>query len=67
MSDQERLPGYVEAWWHVVDDFATLLEETSATQGATPSDLPGRDVHTVTITGGRNLGRRLLDTLAVTP
>ncbi|MGI8644974.1 MAG: maleylpyruvate isomerase family mycothiol-dependent enzyme [Nocardioides sp.] len=47
MSDQDRLAGYVEVWWQAVDDFTSLLEETPAAQWATPTDLPGWDVHAV--------------------
>ena len=46
-NDQARLRGYVEVWWQAVDDFIALLEELPAEQWATPTDLPGWDVHDV--------------------
>ena len=45
--DSERLVGYVEVWWQAVDDFTTLLEQLPADAWATPTDLPGWDVHAV--------------------
>jgi uncharacterized protein (TIGR03083 family) len=47
MSDQERLRGYVDVWWQAVDAFTRLLETVPADQWATPTDLPGWDVHAV--------------------
>lgn len=47
MNDKERLAGYVEVWWRAVDDFTKLLETIPAEQWATPTDLPGWDVHAV--------------------
>jgi uncharacterized protein (TIGR03083 family) len=47
MSDRERLAGYVEVWWQAVDDLTTLLEELPAEDWATPTDLPGWDVHAI--------------------
>ena len=47
MSDTERLAGYVTVWWEAVDSFTHLLEKVPAEQWATPTDLPGWDVHAV--------------------
>jgi len=46
-DDQARLRGYVEVWWRAVNDFTALLEELAPEQWATPTDLPGWDVHDV--------------------
>jgi uncharacterized protein (TIGR03083 family) len=46
-DDQARLRGYVEVWWRAVNDFTALLEELPPDQWATPTDLPGWDVHDV--------------------
>jgi uncharacterized protein (TIGR03083 family) len=46
-DDQARLRGYVEVWWQAVNDFTALLEELPPEQWATPTDLPGWDVHDV--------------------
>ncbi len=46
-DDQARLRGYVEVWWRAVNDFTALLEELPPEQWATPTDLPGWDVHDV--------------------
>ena len=43
-DDQARLRGYVEVWWRAVNDFTGLLE-LPPEQWATPTDLPGWDVH----------------------
>ena len=45
MSDEERLRGYVDVWWRAVDDLTHLLEQLSPEEWATPTDLPGWDVH----------------------
>ncbi len=47
MSDQDRLAGYVEAWWQTVNDFTDLLESLDEPEWATPTDLPGWDVRAV--------------------
>lgn len=47
MSDQERLGSYVAVWWEAVDAFTHLLEHVGDDQWATPTDLPGWDVHAV--------------------
>ena len=46
MSDH-RLSGYVEVWWRAIDDLTTLLEQVAGEDWATPTDLPGWDVHAV--------------------
>jgi uncharacterized protein (TIGR03083 family) len=46
-ADAARLSGYVEVWWQAVNDFTDLLESIPADQWATPTDLPGWDVHAV--------------------
>jgi len=57
MSDQERLAGYVEG--HLPLSYG--VSDHGRGRRRTPPD------DAVTITGDRDLGRRLLDTLAVTP
>jgi uncharacterized protein (TIGR03083 family) len=47
MTDRERLAEYVDIWWESVNDFLDLLEQVPADQWATPTDLPGWDVHAV--------------------
>lgn len=41
----ERLGQYVEVWQRAIDDFLLLLEDTPESVWATPTDLPGWDVH----------------------
>lgn len=45
MSDEQLLSQYVDLWWSAIDDFTTLLESVPEQQWATPTDLPGWDVH----------------------
>ncbi len=47
MGDAEELTGYVDIWWGAVDDFTHLLESLDPAEWATPTDLPGWDVHAV--------------------
>lgn len=47
MTDQELLSGYVDVWWHAVNDFTDLLEELDPEDWAAPTDLPGWDVKAV--------------------
>jgi uncharacterized protein (TIGR03083 family) len=47
MTDQERLASLVAVWWEAVDSFTRLLEHVGEDQWATPTDLPGWDVHAV--------------------
>jgi len=47
MSDTERMSELVRIWWQAIDDFTTLLETVPADEWATPTDLPGWDVHAV--------------------
>ena len=47
MTDRERLAGYVDVWWHAVNDFAGLLEQVPPEQWSTPTDLDGWDVRAV--------------------
>lgn len=47
MSDADQLGHLVTTWWRAVDDFTGLLETVPAEQWATPTDLPGWDVHAV--------------------
>jgi uncharacterized protein (TIGR03083 family) len=44
MTDQERLAGYVDVWWHAINDFTALLEKIPSEQWSTPTDLAGWDV-----------------------
>ena len=46
-EDAHRLAGYVDVWWHAVDDFTHLLEHVPADAWSAPTDLPGWDVHAV--------------------
>lgn len=46
-SDAERLARYIEVWWHAIDDFTHVLEELPDEAWATPTSLPGWDVHAV--------------------
>ncbi len=47
MTDQQLLSGYVDVWWHAVNDFTDLLEELDEADWAAPTDLPGWDVKAV--------------------
>lgn len=47
MTDEDRLAGYVDVWWHAVDDFTSLLESLEPEDWARPTDLPGWSVHDV--------------------
>jgi uncharacterized protein (TIGR03083 family) len=47
MSDQELLAGYVDVWWHAINDFTDLLEELDAGEWDTETDLAGWDVKAV--------------------
>ena len=47
MSDQEVLAGYVDVWWHAINDFTDLLEDLDDAAWATPTDLAGWDVKAV--------------------
>ena len=47
VSDRELLATYVDVWWHAVADFTHLLEALTEDQWATPTDLPGWDVHDI--------------------
>lgn len=47
MSDAERLAAYVDIWWQAVQDFLALCATVPADRWATPTDLPGWDVHDV--------------------
>lgn len=47
MTDEDRLAGYVGAWWRAVNDFTSLLEELDSEDWAEPTDLPGWSVHDV--------------------
>ena len=47
MSEADELAGYVDVWWQAIDDFSHLLESLDPAQWATPTDLPGWDVHAV--------------------
>ncbi|MCF6376021.1 maleylpyruvate isomerase family mycothiol-dependent enzyme [Nocardioides KLBMP 9356] len=47
MSDQQRLAALVAVWWEAVDSFTRVLEHVADDQWATPTDLPGWDVHAV--------------------
>ncbi len=47
MTDQERLAGYVDVWWHAINDFTALLEKIPTEQWSTPTDLAGWDVRAV--------------------
>ena len=46
-TDQAELAGYVDIWWQAIDDLTHLLEELDPSEWATPTDLPGWDVHAV--------------------
>lgn len=43
----ERLRELVAVWWEAVDSFTRLLEHVGDDQWATPTDLPGWDVHAI--------------------
>ena len=47
MTDAQTLAGYVSVWWEAIDSFTDLLEQVPPEQWATPTDLPGWDVHAV--------------------
>jgi uncharacterized protein (TIGR03083 family) len=47
MTDQERLSALVAVWWEAIDSFTHLLEHVDDDEWATPTDLPGWDVHAV--------------------
>lgn len=47
MTDVDRLSALVAVWWEAVDSFTHLLEHVADDQWATPTDLPGWDVHAV--------------------
>ncbi|CAM3505997.1 maleylpyruvate isomerase family mycothiol-dependent enzyme [Nocardioides zeicaulis] len=47
MTDQQDMSGLVRVWWEAVDSFTRLLEHVGDDQWATPTDLPGWDVHAV--------------------
>jgi uncharacterized protein (TIGR03083 family) len=44
-TDQDLLAGWVDTWWQAVEDFTALLEQLPDDAWATPTDLPGWDVH----------------------
>ncbi len=46
-SDAERLSTLVAVWWEAVDSFTRVLEHVGDDQWATPTDLPGWDVHAI--------------------
>lgn len=46
-NDAQRLREYVDVWWQAIDDLTTLAEGLDAEDWATPTDLPGWDVHAV--------------------
>ncbi|MBL0746873.1 maleylpyruvate isomerase family mycothiol-dependent enzyme [Nocardioides baculatus] len=47
VADAERLSALVSVWWEAVDSFTRILEHVGEDQWATPTDLPGWDVHAV--------------------
>lgn len=47
MTDADRLSALVAVWWEAVDSFTRLLEHVGDEQWATPTDLPGWDVHAI--------------------
>ncbi len=47
MTDEQRLRGYIDAWWIGVGDFLALAESLPDDAWATPTDLDGWDVHAV--------------------
>ncbi len=47
MTDADRLSALVALWWEAVDSFTHLLEHVGDDQWATPTDLPGWDVHAI--------------------
>ncbi|KQZ68660.1 MULTISPECIES: maleylpyruvate isomerase N-terminal domain-containing protein [unclassified Nocardioides] len=47
MTDEQRLAGYVEAWWQAIGDFTTLLEELDEVDWKQATDLPGWNVQDV--------------------
>lgn len=47
MTDEQRLSGYIDAWWQAIDDFTQLLEELDPDDWARPTDLPGWTVQDV--------------------
>ncbi len=46
-DDRAELAGYVDVWWHAVNDFLDLLEQLPEEEWATPTDLAGWDVKAV--------------------
>jgi uncharacterized protein (TIGR03083 family) len=46
-DDRTELAGYVDVWWHAVNDFLDLLEQLPEEEWATPTDLAGWDVKAV--------------------
>jgi uncharacterized protein (TIGR03083 family) len=46
-TDQQRLSALVSIWWEAVDSFTRVLEHVGDDEWATPTDLPGWDVHAV--------------------
>ena len=47
MTDQDRLSALVAVWWEAIDSFTHLLEHVGDDEWATPTDLPGWDVHAI--------------------
>ena len=47
MTETERLSALVAVWWEAVDSFTRVLEHVGEDQWATPTDLPGWDVHAI--------------------
>ena len=46
-DDRTELAGYVDVWWHAVNDFLDLLEQLPEEEWATPTDLAGWDVKAI--------------------
>jgi uncharacterized protein (TIGR03083 family) len=46
-SDQELLAGYVDVWWHAINDFTDLLEDLDDADWSAQTDLAGWDVKAV--------------------
>lgn len=47
MSDEQRLSGYVDIWWHAVEEFTKVLEQVPDDAWDRPTDLPGWSVRAV--------------------
>ena len=47
MTEAERLSTLVAVWWEAVDSFTRVLEHVGDDEWATPTDLPGWDVHAI--------------------